>query len=36
MCMICGDAKMAQDVEERLLQIVQRDGGLGYRRRAGA
>jgi sulfite reductase alpha subunit-like flavoprotein len=28
--MICGDAKMAQDVEERLLQIVQREGGLGY------
>ncbi len=28
--LICGDAKMAQDVEERLLQILQRDGGLGY------
>jgi nitric oxide synthase oxygenase domain/subunit/sulfite reductase alpha subunit-like flavoprotein/hemoglobin-like flavoprotein len=27
---ICGDAKMAQDVEERLLQILQREGGLGY------
>ncbi|MBP7003677.1 MAG: hypothetical protein KBB57_19345, partial [Amaricoccus sp.] len=27
---ICGDAKMAQDVEERLLQIVQREGRLGY------
>ncbi len=29
-CLICGDAKMAQDVGERLLQILQRDGGLGY------
>jgi nitric oxide synthase oxygenase domain/subunit/sulfite reductase alpha subunit-like flavoprotein/hemoglobin-like flavoprotein len=28
--MICGDAKMAQDVEERLLQILQREGGVGY------
>ncbi len=28
--LICGDAKMAQDVEERLLAILQRDGGLGY------
>jgi len=28
--MICGDAKMAQDVEERLLAILQREGGLGY------
>ncbi len=27
---ICGDAKMAQDVEERLLQIVQREGAMGY------
>ncbi|MBA3325419.1 MAG: nitric oxide synthase oxygenase, partial [Rhodobacteraceae bacterium] len=28
--LICGDAKMAQDVEERLLQILQRDGRLDY------
>lgn len=28
--MICGDAKMAHDVEERLLVILQREGGLGY------
>ncbi len=28
--MICGDAKMAQDVEERMLQIAQREGDLGY------
>ncbi|MBP7242605.1 nitric oxide synthase oxygenase [Amaricoccus sp.] len=27
---ICGDAKMAQDVEERLLQVIQREGSLGY------
>jgi nitric oxide synthase oxygenase domain/subunit/sulfite reductase alpha subunit-like flavoprotein/hemoglobin-like flavoprotein len=27
---ICGDAKMAQDVEDRLLQIVQRESGMGY------
>ncbi len=29
-CVICGDAKMAQDVEERLLQILQREGSLTY------
>jgi hypothetical protein len=29
-CVICGDAKMAQDVEERLLQIFQREGRLTY------
>ncbi len=29
-CIICGDAKMAQDVEERLLQILQREGALTY------
>ncbi len=28
--LICGDAKMAQDVEERLVSIVQRESGLGY------
>lgn len=28
--MICGDAKMAQDVEERLLQILQREADLSY------
>lgn len=28
--MICGDAKMAQDVEERLLAILQREGRLDY------
>jgi nitric oxide synthase oxygenase domain/subunit/sulfite reductase alpha subunit-like flavoprotein/hemoglobin-like flavoprotein len=27
---ICGDAKMAQDVDERLLQILQREGRLSY------
>lgn len=27
---ICGDAKMAQDVEDRLLQVLQREAGLGY------
>lgn len=28
--MICGDAKMAQDVEERLLQVLQREAGQSY------
>lgn len=28
--LICGDAKMAQDVEYRLVVILQRDGGLSY------
>ena len=28
--MICGDAKMAHDVEHRLRLILQRDGGLSY------
>ena len=28
--MICGDAKMAHDVDARLRMILQRDGGLGY------
>ncbi len=28
--MICGDAKMAHDVENRLVVILQRDGGLSY------
>lgn len=28
--LICGDAKMAQDVEERLLQILQREAGMSY------
>ncbi|MBK5926140.1 hypothetical protein CCR87_02015 [Rhodobaculum claviforme] len=28
--MICGDAKMAHDVEHRLQVILQRDGGLSY------
>ncbi len=28
--MICGDAKMAHDVEQRLVVILQRDGGLSY------
>ena len=27
---ICGDAKMAQDVEERLLAVLQREGPMGY------
>jgi sulfite reductase alpha subunit-like flavoprotein len=27
---VCGDAKMAQDVEERLLQTLQAAGGLSY------
>jgi sulfite reductase alpha subunit-like flavoprotein len=28
--LICGDAKMAQDVEERLLQILRREAGIEY------
>lgn len=28
--LICGDAKMAYDVEHRLVMILQRDGGLSY------
>lgn len=28
--MICGDAKMAHDVENRLVLVLQRDGGLSY------
>ncbi|CAN5796843.1 hypothetical protein BH23PSE1_BH23PSE1_05010 [soil metagenome] len=28
--MVCGDARMAQEVADRLLQIFQRDGGLSY------
>lgn len=27
---VCGDAKMAQDVEERLLHVIQREGRLAY------
>jgi sulfite reductase alpha subunit-like flavoprotein len=27
---ICGDARMAQEVEERLLQVVRREGGMSY------
>ncbi|WP_299132562.1 nitric oxide synthase oxygenase [uncultured Amaricoccus sp.] len=28
--LICGDAKMAQDVEERVLQVLQREAGFSY------
>lgn len=28
--MVCGDARMAADVADRILQILQREGGLGY------
>jgi sulfite reductase alpha subunit-like flavoprotein len=27
---VCGDAKMAQDVEDRLLQVLQREGSMSY------